>query len=43
MGYKLKVAVMSIIAFVLLAGVAFEVYYFFFKDKTDDVVMVANN
>lgn len=33
MGYKLKVIVMSIIAIILLAGVAFEVYYFFFKDE----------
>ena len=28
--YKVKVVVMSIIAIILLAGVAFEVYYFCF-------------
>ncbi len=34
MSYKLKVIVMSIIAIVLLAGVAFEIYYFFFNEES---------
>lgn len=39
MGYKVKVIVMSIIAVVLLVAVAFEVYYFVFKDDTEEIAL----
>lgn len=35
MGYKTKVVVMSLIAIILLGAVAFEVYYFFFKEEPE--------
>lgn len=35
MAYKAKAIIMSIIAIILLAAVAFEVYYFFFKNEVE--------